>query len=486
MTYRLSMLTPVQDFRLFAVPVPLDSPDNPNAVRSGTVNLRPGGTAVFQIRAVRRLGFAAPIDISVDGLPPGVQTRGARIEAGSDSSPLILEAAEDAAPLAVPIRIVGRAVVNDQEIVREARGGTTVWGTGNRQQQTPAFRATQDVVLAVMRDVAPVKVDVVPPALETARGGKVEVPVRVTRRRDFGADLQLVFHGLPNELKPGDLSIKGDAGEAKFELQVTNKNARAGHYSFYLRADTKAKLVRNPDAVPAAEAQQKAITERTQALEAELATQKQAAETAVKAATDAAAALEAAKQAAAADGTSPEKQQALQAATKQAADTQQAQAEAQQLVTATEARVAAAQQAKAEADKALEEAKKANEAKDVNFVVISTPVRLHIQESPLVLQAPDALLLRPGETTKWPLQVQRRFGFADKIELSVDLPKEVSGIAVEKVTLEPATEAAELQFVAQDSATPGTHTITVHARASFNGVDVASSASVALKVEPRQ
>ena len=35
--------------------------------------------------------------------------------------------------------------------VRTAHGGATVWGTGNRQQDNPHFRATQDIALADAR-----------------------------------------------------------------------------------------------------------------------------------------------------------------------------------------------------------------------------------------------------------------------------------------------------------------------------------------------
>ena len=47
----------------------------------------------------------------------------------------------------------------------------------------------------------------------------------------------------------------------KFELQLNQQNIKPGAYTFFMRGETKRKYVRNPEAIPAIEAEQKATTE---------------------------------------------------------------------------------------------------------------------------------------------------------------------------------------------------------------------------------
>ena len=73
--------------------------------------------------------------------------------------------------------------------------------------------------------------------------------------------IKLTAAGLPNEIKPKEVNLDGNTADGKFELQLNQQNIKPGTYTFYMQGETKRKYVRNPDAVPAAEAEQKAITE---------------------------------------------------------------------------------------------------------------------------------------------------------------------------------------------------------------------------------
>ena len=97
--------------------------------------------------------------------------------------------------------------------------------------------------------------------VETSRGGKLEIPVKVARREEFKENLKLVATGLPNEIKPGDITINADQSEGKVAMAITNNNAKPGLYTFFLRADTKWKHSRNPAAIKQAEADQKVLEE---------------------------------------------------------------------------------------------------------------------------------------------------------------------------------------------------------------------------------
>jgi hypothetical protein len=76
--YHLEVRPPRPDFELSV------SPENPNVPR--------GGSTVVTVSAIRRDGFDGPIDVSVDGLPPGITATSTRIEAGVYAAELLISA----------------------------------------------------------------------------------------------------------------------------------------------------------------------------------------------------------------------------------------------------------------------------------------------------------------------------------------------------------------------------------------------------------
>src|SRR5205823_710268 len=87
---------PRPDFRI------APSQENPNIPR--------GGTAILQVNATRIDEFDGPIDIMVDGLPPGITAKPSRIERGAYSASLLLMADESAAPFTPPTwTVTGRS-----------------------------------------------------------------------------------------------------------------------------------------------------------------------------------------------------------------------------------------------------------------------------------------------------------------------------------------------------------------------------------------
>jgi hypothetical protein len=341
--YRLSIRSAEPDFRLAAVTKGILSPDNRNVVPQGAVSLRRGGTAPIDVRVERRDGFIGEIHVTAEGLPTGLSTRGAVLGAASSSTTLIIEASQDAEHWAGAIRIVGRADFQGRRYVRHARGGTVVWGTTDRQNLPPHFRATQDIVLAVIdKETVPARVVAGEPMIwETFRGGHLEIPLTVTRHPEFKADLTLVCQGLPNELKTPNVVIKGDAQTGTLPLKVTNANAKPGNYTFYLRADTKFKRERNADAIRIAEEALQTALQKVESLQAELSAAR--------------------NEASAADAVDNAQQQAA--------------AEA-------EARLKAAEAEKKQRAQHLANVKKANGPRDFNVAILSTPIQLRIAESP--------------------------------------------------------------------------------------------------------
>jgi len=543
--YRLVIRPAQPNFRLVVVSQPVTTPVNANLVRVGGVTIRRGGTTAVNVMVQRQDGFAGEIETTTEGLPLGVSTRGALIGATQNTATLIFEAAEDAANSMVNFRVLGKAKLGEAMVTRVARSGSVVWGTGNRLQNPPNFRVTQDLALAVIgREVAPAFAEAgADKVWQTSRGGKLEIPVKVKRRRDFKGDLTLAANGLPGELKVANVVIKADKTEANLAFNVTNKAAKPGVYTFFLRADTKSKLIRDELAVPAVEAEQKNLEAKVKEFDATAKSLVQKKDTAVKTAQTATAAvkptedaanksiaeaqqtaeaakkaadtLKAAQEVAAKDEANQDLVKAVQEAekAKTAADQSGAKAAsakeaAETKLTEVKAAAAAAEAAKVEAekqaaagaeelkhvqalktatDKRVDAVKKANAPKDLAFVAISTPVRVRIVNSPLELTATaPAKAVKQGGMVEVPTSIKRLYGFADKVDLVLEVPKGVTGLAIKNFSLEKDQLEGKFDVTANDKATPGDHTVTIKAKAKFNAVDVETTMQLVLKVAPQE
>lgn len=543
--YRLVIRPARPDYRLVVVSQPVNTPVNAALVRVGGVSIRKGGTTAVQVSVDRQDGFDGEIELSAEGLPAGVSTRGALLGAAQNSATLIFEAAEDAANSVGTFRVLGKSKLADAEVTRVARSGSVVWGTANRVQDPPNFRVTHDIALAVIgQEVAPAFAEAGENKIwETSRGAKLEIPVKVARRRDAKVDLTLAANGLPGEIKVANVVLKADQAEANLVLDVTNKAAKPGVYTFFLRADTKAKLIRDETAVADAEVAQKGLEEKVKEVDAAakaLVVQKdtavttaQTATAAIKTADDAAkkaaaeagvaaeaakkadAALKAAQEAAAKDAANADLTKAAQEAEKAKAAADEASAQAAtakasadaELATAKEAasvadaaKVEAEKQAaagaeklkqvqalKAAADKRVTDVKKANEPKDVAFVAISTPVRVRIVDSPLEVSATaPADAVSQGGMVEIPAAIKRLYGFADKVDLVLEVPKGVTGLGITNFSVEKDQQDGKFTVKVDDKATPGDHTVTIKAKAKFNAVDVEASTQLVLKVAAKE
>jgi hypothetical protein len=98
----------------------LEHPDFELRVVPSAVNLPPGGQASFRIMARRIGGFAGEIDLACHGAPEGFRWSGTRIAAGSDHTTVALRAEPGTESAVVPIRWVGTARLDGEEIKRPA------------------------------------------------------------------------------------------------------------------------------------------------------------------------------------------------------------------------------------------------------------------------------------------------------------------------------------------------------------------------------
>ena len=129
--------------------------------------------------------------------------------------------------------------------------------------------------------------------------------------------------------------------------------------------------------------------------------------------------------------------------------------------------------------------KKANEPKDVNIAVISSPIRVRIVATPLTVKPnADEAAVKAAETVQVAVTIERKYGFAEDVELTATLPGGVAGITVATITIPKDQAEGTLEFVTTDKATVGDHQVTLQVKGIFNKINVTADGQLKLKVEP--
>jgi len=540
--YRLLIRKEQPDFHLVAMPT-FNGPINANVVNLLSPVLRKGGTLLINVRADREDSFDGEIEINVEGLPAGVTCNGAIISGAVNTATLVVAAADNVAAWNGPIRVVGKSKINEKDVTRTAWNGNPVWNTANRTIDPPRFRATRDLMLAVVdKEMAVAVVSAGENKIwETSRGGKLEIPLTVTRRGDFKANVVVTPFGNPGEIKPANVTINADKTDGKLVVDMNNGNLKPAVYTFCLKSDVKFKYKRNTDAIKTAEDEQKRLdelvkqyqktqqeataaktkaTQLAQTATAELTKAQQAktvAENEVKTA-EAAAKQSADKLTQATDAAAKDAQNQALATAKTAAESAKAQADAKlkaaqekldasqkalgeaeaKSKTATDAKTAAetasaqadaklktVQDLKKQADTNVTNTKNQNKEADRTVALYSSPIKIRVVNSPIDLTPPVAsALLKQGEKLEIPITVGRKYGFDDQVQIIFEVPKGIAGISAKTINIAKGQPQGKLEVVAAKNATPGEHTITVRARVKFNNVNnIDTTQQFVLKVE---
>ncbi|MCH8922718.1 MAG: PPC domain-containing protein [Planctomycetes bacterium] len=541
--YRLAIRKEQPDFRLIAVPerLTVGNPNN-NQVFSSTAFLRKGGSAAMKVLAFRRDGYKGEIQLTAQGLPPGVTCPTVTMGANAKSAMLVFSAAANAPAWSGAIKIVGKGKVNGADVTRTVRSGEVTWDvTAINNGDIVQSRMAGDIALSVADKEAALATVTAGDGkmLETSIAGKLEIPVKVVWSGKEKADMKFTPVGLVAGPKAAALTIKAAAANGKLTIDFKGNNIPIGTFSFCLKGEANINYSRAPERAKALEAVSKAVAAEAAKLAATLkaaTAEKQKTDTTATAAAAKAKQTETAR--AAATKALADSQTAAKAAAvklKQAQDALQKKTTDQNLVNAknqaakadtdAKAKVTVATTAKTAADKAVVDAKaaakKATDAKAVNdkqatdadaaskkaeadkkaaadkakaasdaakpkkinMAFVSTPITVKIAPSPITLAASPAGTVKQGAKLEVPVNINRLFGFAEAVQISAKPASGVSGVSVKKATIAKGQNAGKLELTASAKATPGEHELVIEASLSLNGQNIKTSQTIKFKVE---
>jgi histidinol-phosphate aminotransferase len=107
------------------------------------------------VYAHRTDGFKGQIDLTMEGLPPGVTCVPQAISGSMKQTNLVLAAADNAAPFTGTVKVIGTAVINGQKVVQQARAATITWGVPIMQNIPTVTRLDRDLMLAAIERERP-------------------------------------------------------------------------------------------------------------------------------------------------------------------------------------------------------------------------------------------------------------------------------------------------------------------------------------------
>ncbi len=254
--YRLALRRAQPDFRLVAMAPNPGASTNPTGNPAGqwSLNLRKGGAQVIEVYAFRRDGFSEPIEVTIEGLPKGVTCEGATIGQEGTIAPLVLRADAGITAWRGEVRISGQAMVAGKKLTRQARPATCVWSAVNNQSASHVRLAESLMLSLNPTEEAPYTIaagDGKP--LATARGGKLEFPVKVTGLGDIKnikGNINLAAHPMPTNVRVQNVNVAVNKS-ADYVITLPT-NSAVGTYTLYLQGRVQVSYIRNPEAAEAA------------------------------------------------------------------------------------------------------------------------------------------------------------------------------------------------------------------------------------------
>ena len=272
--YRLAIREPVADFSLVAA---IAYPHNdPAQSRPFGSQLMRGDAMPIRVLANRRDGFAAPITVSINGLPDGVSARPVTIAANQSEATLIVLASESAAAWSGAIEVVGQSVGEGEPVRTSAMPATFIWGSGELRDFIRVRLATDLMFAVTDQQTTPMSITLAekpadPPAdatpaeaatpadaaapvvaspdaapapeltLASKPGTNISLAVKVVRREGAASPITLRPRNLPPGVTAADLAIAADKSDGVIELKIA-ADAKPGLYSLWFLGETKVKF----------------------------------------------------------------------------------------------------------------------------------------------------------------------------------------------------------------------------------------------------
>jgi hypothetical protein len=215
---KLRIRPPASGYKLIAAP--WHSHQKDKTLPRQTTIIRQGGTARIQLFVIRDSGFNEAINLSIDGLPPGLDFHPKSIAPDKTSATLILTSQPNAAPAHCFLTIQGTS----NEKITAAQPATSSWHVGNWDAERHQTRLSQLLPLSITHaEKAPLVLSPTASSFTHKIGETLEIPFKLTKNAEIKGDITITLINSPHS-KPPQVKIKPDATEGKITIPLNASN----------------------------------------------------------------------------------------------------------------------------------------------------------------------------------------------------------------------------------------------------------------------
>jgi hypothetical protein len=240
--YRMIVRRASPDFSLVAWAMHMELRNGDRNAVSKPMALRGGSTMPLEVVVIRRDGFQGPIELFAENLPDGVTAQGITIAEGQNRGYLLLTADPGAPTGNTRARLLGRALIDGQAVVRECRLASMAWPVNDHWSEIPSPRLLQAIDVSVSgSELAPMTIapreDKVWQAME---GETLRIPLLHLRRSEFSGSV-MNAQAMGRGFEPFRLEIPLDADASEAVMDLAALKTPPGDYviAFYGGAVTK-------------------------------------------------------------------------------------------------------------------------------------------------------------------------------------------------------------------------------------------------------
>jgi hypothetical protein len=269
--YGLILRRETPGFRLVAWSQPPPKANNDDrSVAPIATFLRRGQTLPVRVGAFRQDGFNGAIELTAKNLPAGVTATFGRIDSGQNAGLILLTAAKDAASASSDIQITGTAAVDGRKLEATALGAGVVFHVPDFNNEFAVARYWRTFPIAVAGgEEHPISVETATDQpFETTAGGKLTIPLKISRLGESMAAFKLKPAGHPAMDKAKEISVAEKGTNATVEINLAETALPEGNTTLWLQGQAAVKLplpqplLRNAEAeLKAADAELKAASD---------------------------------------------------------------------------------------------------------------------------------------------------------------------------------------------------------------------------------
>ncbi len=186
---------------------------------STTLEVPQGNRMALMVNA-GRANFGGDLQVTVEGLPPGLTVEPTMMTGGQTSIPMLFTAAADAPTGGALADLVGRTTDPNLNIVGHLDQRTQLV---SGQNNVDVWGHNADRMAVALTEKVPYEIEIAQPQVPIVRNGEMGLKVIAKRAEGFNAAIALrLLYNPPGIGSSGSISIPADASEAVIPLTANN------------------------------------------------------------------------------------------------------------------------------------------------------------------------------------------------------------------------------------------------------------------------